>query len=218
MGSTYTQYGYNTIPNMGGQTSIQSNISTSTSTAETEAEAEADTEFEGNGSSCSTDKKDVSKKYKSLEELSDDILREVLEGFELYQESNGTKGLSYKVIAKKYEIKQEYLDKNLGKRIKTILTNREAANRMVDDSYPSYDDDYFDDDSFECLSDYLDRKQAKEILDTFDSLSDDSRARYHYQNTFPKDYGIPETVMSNYFGYVDLLNELQRIAALKHTD
>ena len=54
-----------------------------------------------------------------------------------YQESNGTRGLSYNDIAEKYDIKREYINKNNIKNIKTLLFNREQARKTT-----TYDDDY----------------------------------------------------------------------------
>lgn len=206
--------GSNLSWNRHNDVTIDKTVKKTVSIKEEQNTENADAELVIDDSSCSTEKSKSSKSYKSPEELPTNVLQEILEGLEEYQTSGGARGLSYKDIARKYEIKQEYLDKRLPKWIKNILHNRECANKMIEDSYPNYDDDYFDNDSdSENLSDYLNGRQAKEILDTFDSLSDDSKARNHYQDTFYRDYDIPETVMSNYFGYVDLVSELRRIAA-----
>ena len=77
------------------------------------------------------------KKYRTWDECSDEELQEILDEYKEYQESNGTRGLSYNDIAEKYDIKREYINKNNIKNIKIFLFNREQARKTT-----TYDDDY----------------------------------------------------------------------------
>lgn len=201
------------LSKIGRETIYTSITSNSTSIDKNVADApieNADADLGNSRSTSNTGKNKALKHYKSPEELPTDILQEILEGLDEHLRTGGTRGLNYKAIAKNYEIKQEYLDKDLPRWIKNILFNRECANRITNDSSTAVVQDGTSDES---LSDYINEDEAHEILDTFESCGDDKRKVMHFKQVLSKKYGIPESVMKQYMTHGDFINELENIAA-----
>ena len=125
--------------NQHNQVIIDKSIKKSISIKENQSaeDADADAELVGTNSCDNNTKNDNPlKKYRTWDECSDEELQEILDGYKEYQESNGTRGLSYNDIAEKYNIKREYINSDNIKNIKTILFNREQArNTTVNDDY-----------------------------------------------------------------------------------
>ena len=202
--------GSNSSWNRHNDVTIDKSVNKTVSIKEKQNTDDADTDLGNSRSTSNTGKNIALKHYKSPEELPTDILQEILEGLDEHLRTGGTRGLNYKAIAKNYEIKQEYLDKDLPRWIKNILFNRECANRITNDSSTAVIQDGTSDES---LSDYINEDEANEILDTLESCGDDKWKVMRFKQILPRKYGIPESVMNQYEKHDDFINELENIAA-----
>lgn len=204
--------GSNSSWNRHNDVTIDKSVNKTVSIKEKQSTDDADADLGSEVSTCSTKNSKTLKKYKSPEDLPSDILREILEGLEEYIASGRTRGLNYKDVARKYEIKQEYLDKGIIKWIKTILFNREQSEMIMNDSSSDSVEDFDDDDSnVDSLKFLITPEQAREIKKTLDSFDEsENLKRMQYKLTrIPRDYGIPKSIVDRF----DFEEQLENIAA-----